>query len=442
MKRIARAVAATTLAAAALTAVPAAAHAVTATGTDPTGDVAAGSTYDITQVDVELTTSLVKVTTKMATTMPALSDSSWYSSNNQSGRLFVVALGDELGYPGFFVDHDGVVAIPSLLRDTPASCDTAMVDVTADTITVQAPASCFSNPGKIKVQSVMQKGLDPANSDIDIAIAPQITDNTQDSDVTSVDASLPGGYYSLGQDGGIFAFGDAQFYGSTGSLKLNKPVVGMSAQPGGGGYRFVASDGGVFAYGNASFYGSMGGSPLNKPIVGMATTNTGNGYWLVASDGGIFAYGDAKFFGSTGSMKLNKPIVGMAPTPSGNGYWLVASDGGIFAYGDAAFVGSAGGLKLNSPIVGMVPSASGQGYWLAAQDGGIFAYGDAHFYGSGAADFDNNVVAVGRAASGDGYYLADDEGTVENFGSALDFGDTFRLDIKLNKPMVGLAVKN
>jgi hypothetical protein len=374
--------------------------------------------------------------------MPALSDSSWYSDSNENGRLLVIALGDELDYPGFFVDHDGVVAVPSLLRDVPDSCDDATVNLATDTITIQAPASCFSNPGKVKVEAVMQKGIDPANSDIDIAIAPQITDTTQDSDVTSVDASLPGGYYQLGQDGGIFAFGDAQFYGSTGSLKLNKPVVGMSSQPGGGGYRFVATDGGVFAYGNAAFYGSMGGSPLNKPIVGMATTNTGNGYWLVASDGGIFAYGDAKFFGSTGSMKLNKPIVGMTPTPTGNGYWLVASDGGIFAYGDAAFVGSAGSLKLNSPIIGMVPTASGQGYWLAAKDGGIFAYGDAHFYGSGAADFDDNVVAVGRAASGDGYYLADDSGTVENFGSALDFGDTYRLGIDLNKPIVGLAIKN
>jgi len=53
----------------------------------------------------------------------------------------------------------------------------------------------------------------------------------------------------------------------------------------------VASDGGIFAYGDAVFYGSTGGLPLNKPIVGMAATPSGHGYWLVASDGGIFAYG-------------------------------------------------------------------------------------------------------------------------------------------------------
>ena len=43
----------------------------------------------------------------------------------------------------------------------------------------------------------------------------------------------------------------AQFYGSTGSMRLNKPVVGMAATPDGGGYWLVASDGGVFAYGDA-----------------------------------------------------------------------------------------------------------------------------------------------------------------------------------------------
>jgi hypothetical protein len=29
-------------------------------------------------------------------------------------------------------------------------------------------------------------------------------------------------------DGGIFAFGDAPFFGSTGSITLNKPIVGMA----------------------------------------------------------------------------------------------------------------------------------------------------------------------------------------------------------------------
>jgi len=74
----------------------------------------------------------------------------------------------------------------------------------------------------------------------------------------------------------------------------------------------VASDGGIFAFGDAQFYGSMGGTPLNKPIVGIASTPDGKGYWEVASDGGIFAFGDAQFYGSMGGTPLNKPIVGIA----------------------------------------------------------------------------------------------------------------------------------
>ena len=115
-----------------------------------------------------------------------------------------------------------------------------------------------------------------------------------------------GGYWEVASDGGIFSFGDAGFYGSTGNIHLNRPIVGMAATPDGKGYWLVASDGGIFAYGDAEFLGSMGGSPLNQPIVGMATDAQTGGYWEVASDGGIFSFG-APFYGSTGNMHLNAP---------------------------------------------------------------------------------------------------------------------------------------
>ena len=40
---------------------------------------------------------------------------------------------------------------------------------------------------------------------------------------------------------------------------LNKPVVGMAATPTGKGYWFVAADGGIFTFGDAQFFGSIGG---------------------------------------------------------------------------------------------------------------------------------------------------------------------------------------
>jgi hypothetical protein len=46
----------------------------------------------------------------------------------------------------------------------------------------------------------------------------------------------------------------------------------MARSLGGPGYWLVASDGGIFAYGDAGFYGSTGGMNLNRPVVGMAST--------------------------------------------------------------------------------------------------------------------------------------------------------------------------
>ncbi len=74
----------------------------------------------------------------------------------------------------------------------------------------------------------------------------------------------------------------------------------------------MASDGGIFAVGDAAFYGSMGGQHLNRPIVSLVPASDGTGYWEVASDGGIFAFADAPFYGSMGGQALDAPIVGAA----------------------------------------------------------------------------------------------------------------------------------
>ena len=203
-----------------------------------------------------------------------------------------------------------------------------------------------------------------------------------------------GGYWLVAKDGGVFAFGDAPFYGSTGATSLNAPIVGMTSTPDGRGYWLVAKDGGVFAFGDAQFYGSMGGRPLNAPIVGMAADPTTGGYWEVASDGGVFAFG-SPFLGSAGDLHLAAPIVGMAADMSGGGYWEVASDGGVFAEGDAPLVGSMGGQTLNSPIEGMAGTPDGAGYRMVGADGGIFAFGDAEFEGSmGGTPLTSPVVGI------------------------------------------------
>jgi hypothetical protein len=199
---------------------------------------------------------------------------------------------------------------------------------------------------------------------------------------------------------------------------LNRPLVSAETTADQGGYWLTASDGGVFAYGDARFFGSTGAIHLNQPVVGMARTADDRGYWLVASDGGIFAFGDAGFFGSTGGMVLNQPVVGMAPTPDGRGYWLVAADGGVFAFGDAGFHGSTGSLTLQEPIVGMTPTADGRGYWLVAADGGVFAFGDAGFYGSAAGTTGEPVERLVATGDGRGYWVVSQNGTAEAYGDA------------------------
>jgi hypothetical protein len=151
----------------------------------------------------------------------------------------------------------------------------------------------------------------------------------------------------------------------------------MVATVAGSGYDFIAGDGGIFSFGDARFYGSTGGIHVNQPVVGMTSTPDGRGYWLVATDGGIFSFGDARFYGSTGGTRLAQPVVGMAHDAKGQGYWLVAADGGIFPFGSARFHGSGVGHTGGSPAVGLVATGDGGGYWIVLANGRILAEGDA-----------------------------------------------------------------
>jgi SpoIID/LytB domain protein len=237
-----------------------------------------------------------------------------------------------------------------------------------------------------------------------------------------------GGYWVNAADGGVFSFGNAQFYGSTGGMRLNQPVVAIASTHDAAGYWEVASDGGVFSFGDATFHGSTGSIRLNKPMVGMATTPGGGGYWLVASDGGIFAYGDAQFYGSTGSLKLNKPIIGMVPTHDGGGYWLIAADGGVFAFGDAGFFGSLGGAPPATALVGVAPTPDGGGYWVLGANGTVYDFGDAPSVGLSS---DSPALSTMKSPmtglipdfSGRGFDAVNGSGQVFAFGDAPYFGD-------------------
>jgi hypothetical protein len=97
-----------------------------------------------------------------------------------------------------------------------------------------------------------------------------------------------------------------------GGKPLNKPIVGMAATPTGGGYWEVASDGGIFAFGNAQFYGSVTGN-TSQTVVGVSPTTDGRGYWETAANGQVFQFGDAYLAGTAASQTVSGPnaVVGM-----------------------------------------------------------------------------------------------------------------------------------
>ncbi len=93
---------------------------------------------------------------------------------------------------------------------------------------------------------------------------------------------VPDGYWLVASDGGVFNFGNAGFMGSMGGQPLNKPIVSIAPGPyalnfgnfslQATGYWLVASDGGVFSFGQANFLGSLGALKLVSPVSAAAST--------------------------------------------------------------------------------------------------------------------------------------------------------------------------
>src|SRR5687768_13715966 len=141
---------------------------------------------------------------------------------------------------------------------------------------------------------------------IDNFTVEQILDDGEDGDGSAVVvhemadnfANIPDRYTSGGTPG---PDAETQMDGDAGGVVLCGAVAesDVAETKPEAGYWMAARDGGVFAFGEADFFGSMGATPLNRPVVGMSPTPSNQGYWLVASDGGIFAFGDAAFEGST-----------------------------------------------------------------------------------------------------------------------------------------------
>ena len=180
------------------------------------------------------------------------------------------------------------------------------------------------------------------------------------------------------------------------AIALNKPIVGMAPTPDGKGYWLVASDGGIFSYGDAAFYGSTGAIHLAQPIVGMAPTPDGKGYWLVASDGGIFNFGDAGFSGSAAGAGSLDPAEKVVADHSGQGYWVEEQNGTAYGFGDAQGAPPTEGL-LFQPVT---PGDKAV-LFAFAQLGKPYIWG-----GNGPVGYDCSGLALASWESGDGIGFA------------------------------------
>jgi len=222
------------------------------------------------------------------------------------------------------------------------------------------------------------------------------------------------GYWMLGADGKVYAFGDAKHLGAP-TLPAGVVAADLEATPTGAGYWIVDAAGNVYANGDATALGNIPAGSLapGETVTSLSATPSGKGYWIFTTRGRAIRFGDATFFGDMSRVTLAGPVLDSIPTPTGQGYYMVASDGGIFSFGDARFQGSMGDKKLNAPVQSLVPDSDGAGYWLVASDGGIFAF-NAPFKGS-MGDRKLARPVTGMVPYGSGYLMVGEDGGIFNF---------------------------
>jgi sugar lactone lactonase YvrE len=269
-----------------------------------------------------------------------------------------------------------------------------------------------------RVRAMVQAALAPG------AVVPTgggSTPTTQPPAGGGIITPVPGksGYWMLGNDGKMFAFGDAKgasFGDASTLLPAGAKAVHIEPTPSTKGYWINDDRGDVYAFGDAASKGGVDASALQvgEKVTSLSATPTGAGYWIFTSKGRVFTFGDAGKFGDLANLTLNGAIQSSIPTPSGKGYFMVGSDGGVFAFGDAVFRGSMGGKPLNQQVQSLVPTRDGLGYWLVASDGGIFAFGNAPFKGSMGSTKLNKPV-VGMVRYGNGYLMVGADGGIFSF---------------------------
>ena len=104
------------------------------------------------------------------------------------------------------------------------------------------------------------------------------------------------------------------------------PLVPFTVDRSQGGFIVIGQDGGVFTYDGAPFFGSLAG--VGAKVISGSWTPSGQGYWLLGDDGGVFSFGDAAYKGGFNALDAptrgNRVPIGIAA--EGNGYAVITLD--------------------------------------------------------------------------------------------------------------------
>lgn len=142
------------------------------------------------------------------------------------------------------------------------------------------------------------------------------------------------GYWMINADGGVFTFGDAQFYGSLPQRRPGVQNVVAAIRVGNTKYCMLESSGRTSCFAAGSIYEDS--QPVtyglhSDPATTMIPSGDAQGWWVVSRKGKVSAYGSAVGAGEVAQQPYG-PIMGGAGWGN-NTYRLVGADGGVFTFG-------------------------------------------------------------------------------------------------------------
>lgn len=190
------------------------------------------------------------------------------------------------------------------------------------------------------------------------------------------------GYDILTSFGGIYSFGDSQYYGNLIDHGYPGPAIGLATTPSGRGYDILTTWGGIYTFGDAQYFGNLVDHSYPGTAVALANTPSGHGYAILGPTGSLYTFGDASYFGNLIDHGYPGRAVSLAYTPSGNGYSILTDSGAIYTFGDAPYFGNLLDHGYPGTAVSLAATGTGGGYSILTTSGAIYSFGDAQYFGN------------------------------------------------------------